>query len=65
MTIFHASAQVIMVAAKSAAPAVPSGRGVATHGAPLLPGNIEGNMHDTQPSWRSVLSSGEVIQAFK
>ncbi|DBB00331.1 TPA: Sperm-associated antigen 17 [Trebouxia sp. C0004] len=58
-------AQVIMVPAKAAGPAIPSGRGVATHGAPLLSGNIEAHIQDSQVIWRSVLSSGEVIQAFQ
>ena len=44
--------------------AIPSGRGVATHGAPLGHGNIEGQIDDS-PAWRSVLTSGEVIQAFR
>jgi hypothetical protein len=54
-----------MVPAKAAAPAIPSGRGVATHGAPLQSGNIEAHIQDSQVTWRSVLSSGEVIQAFQ
>ncbi|DBA96914.1 hypothetical protein WJX82_005465 [Trebouxia sp. C0006] len=58
-------AQVIMVPAKAAAPAMPSGRGVAIHGAPLQSGDIEAHIQDSQVTWRSVLSSGEVIQAFQ
>ncbi len=54
-----------MVPAKAAAPAMPSGRGVATHGAPLQSGDIEAHIQDSQVTWRSVLSSGEVIQAFQ
>lgn len=44
---------------------VPSGRGVATHGAPLGDGDIEGVLQDGQGSWRSVLSTGEVTQAYQ
>lgn len=45
--------------------AIPSGRGVATHGAPLSDGNIEAKIKDSTPTWRSVLSTGEVAQAFE
>ncbi|KAL0038853.1 hypothetical protein WJX79_010718 [Trebouxia sp. C0005] len=58
-------AQVIMVPAKAAVPAMPSGRGVATHGAPLQSGDIEAHIQDSQVMWRSVLSSGQVIQTFQ
>ncbi len=54
-----------MVPVKTSTPAMPSGRGVATHGAPLLAGDIEGHIQDSQPTWRSVLSSGEVVQAYQ
>lgn len=45
--------------------AIPSGRGVATHGACLPDGNIEAKIKDSTPTWRSVLSTGEVTQAYK
>lgn len=44
---------------------IPSGRGVATHGAPLGDGDIQALLKDSCPSWRSVLSSGEVTQAYE
>ena len=59
------SVQVIMVPAGTSAPAVPSGRGVATHGAPLLDGNIAAQILDSQPTWRSVLAGGNVVQAYQ
>lgn len=54
-----------MVPAESAPQALPSGRGVATHGAPLLDGNMDAKIRDITPTWRSVLSSGEVAQAYQ
>ena len=59
------SFQVIMALVQLDAQAVPSGRGVATHGAPLPDGNIEAKIKDSTPTWRSVLSTGEVAQAYK
>ena len=59
------SCQVIMVQARTGAQAIPSGRGVATHGAALPDGNIQAQIQDSSPTWRSVLTSGEVAQAFE
>ena len=59
------SLQVIMAWTQPDPQALPSGRGVATHGAPLPDGNIEAKIKDSTPTWRSVLSTGEVAQAYK
>ena len=61
----RATLQVIMVPAESPPPALPSGRGVSTHGAPLSDGNMDAKIKDSSPTWRSVLNSGEVAQAYK
>ena len=57
--------QVIMALGQPDSVAIPSGRGVATHGACLPDGNIEAKIKDSTPTWRSVLSTGEVTQAYK
>ena len=54
-----------MTPAETPLMALPSGTGVATHGAPLLGSDIQGFLEDSQPSWRSVLKTGEVIQAYR
>lgn len=54
-----------MVPVMANPPARPSGRGVATHGAPILDGNVEAQIKDTSPSWRSILSSGEIAEAYE
>ena len=57
--------QVILADSSRHSGPLPSGRGVATHGAPVGDGDIEGLLKDSQPSWRSVLSFGEVVQAYE
>ena len=57
--------QVIIALAESDHQPMPSGRGVATHGAPLSGGDIEAKIKDSSPTWRSILSGGEVAQAYK
>lgn len=57
--------QVIMALTQPDAQAIPSGRGVAIHGAPLPDSNIEAKMKDSTATWRSVLSTGELAQAYK
>ena len=58
-------AQVVMVPVTKGSTNMPSGRGIATHGAPLGDGNIAGRVDDIEQAWRSVAPSGEVIQAFR
>ena len=57
--------QVVFAETDPARGPVPSGQGVATHGAPLGNGDIQACLKDSRPSWRSVLSSGEVTQAYE